>query len=152
MASLNITSTQFQSVMQNIQSRYVKLELLNYQYQTVDSIEGVCTSGSISIDANSDIRRTGSIELVVNSSSFEVSPGNKVWLDKYIRVWIGIMSFVTGEVEYTNCGLFIISFLLELLFLRQTHLYPVRDQACHHISKECFSRSSGLFRHLVSLF
>lgn len=108
MASLNITSTQFQSVMQNIQSRYVKLELLNYQYQTVDSIEGVCTSGSISIDANSDIRRTGSIELVVNSSSFEVSPGNKVWLDKYIRVWIGIMSFVTGEVEYTNCGLFII--------------------------------------------
>lgn len=108
MASLNITSTQFQSVMQNIQSRYVKLELLNYQYQTVDSIEGVCISGSISIDANSDIRRTGSIELVVNNSSFEVSPGNKVWLDKYIRVWIGIMSFVTGEVEYTNCGLFII--------------------------------------------
>lgn len=108
MPSLNITSTQFQSVMQNIQSRYVKLELLNYQYQTVDSIEGVCTSGSISVDANSDIRRTGSIVLVVNNSTFEVEPGSRVWLDKFVRVWVGIMSFITGEVEYTNCGLFII--------------------------------------------
>lgn len=108
MPNLNITSTQFQSVMQNIQSRYVKIELLNYQYQTVDSIEGTCVSGSISIDANSDIRRTGSIVLVVNNSSFEVESGGKIWLDKYIRVWIGIMSFITGEIEYTNCGLFII--------------------------------------------
>lgn len=108
MPSLNITSTQFQSVMQNIQSRCVKLELLNYQYQTVDSIEGVCTSGSISVDANSDIRRTGSIVLVVNNSTFEVASGGRVWLDKFVRVWVGIMSFITGEVEYTNCGLFII--------------------------------------------
>lgn len=108
MPSLNITTTQFQAAMQNIQSRYVKLELLNYQYQTVDSIEGVCTSGSISVDANSDIRRTGSIVLVVNNSTFEVEPGGRVWLDKFVRVWVGIMSFITGEVEYTNCGLFII--------------------------------------------
>lgn len=108
MPSLNITSAQFQSILQNIQSRYVKLELLNYQFQTVDSIEGVCVSGSISIDANSDMRRTGSVELVVNNSSFEVSSGSKIWLDKYIRIWVGIFSFISGEIEYVNCGLYII--------------------------------------------
>ena len=108
MPNLNITSGQFRSVMQNIQNRFIRLELLNFQYQTVDSIEGVCTSGSFSINANSDIRRTGSVVLVVTDSSFEVASGSKVWLDKYIRVWVGISSLYTGEIEWTNCGLYII--------------------------------------------
>ncbi len=98
MPNLNITSGQFRSVMQNIQNRFIRLELLNFQYQTVDSIEGVCTSGSFSINANSDIRRTGSVVLVVTDSSFEVASGSKVWLDKYIRVWVGISSLYTGEI------------------------------------------------------
>lgn len=108
MSEFYITSNQFNTSLQNIQSRYIKLELLNYQFQTVDNIEGVCTGGSISIDANSDVRRTGSIELVITDSSFEVASGGRVWLDKYIRVWIGTASLLTGEVEYTNCGIFII--------------------------------------------
>ena len=81
MAGFNITSTQFQTALQNIQSRYIRLELLNYQFQTVDSVEGVCTSGSISIDANADVRRTGTITLIVTGSSFDVQPGGKIWLE-----------------------------------------------------------------------
>ena len=108
MPSLNITAAQFNAVMQNIQSRYIKLELLNYQFQTVGSLEGVCVSGSITIDANSDVRRTGSVVLVVNNSSFNVESGGQIWLDKYIRVWVGTMSFTSGQVEYINCGIFII--------------------------------------------
>lgn len=108
MASLNITTAQFGSVMQNIQSRYIKINLLNYQFQTIDSLEGICTGGTITIDANSDIRRTGSITLVVTDSSFEVESGSKIWLDKYAQIYIGIMSFMTGEVEYVNCGVYII--------------------------------------------
>lgn len=108
MPSLNITEGQFRTSMQNIQNRYIRLELLNFQYQTVDSLEGVCTAGSFSIDANSDIRRTGSVTLVVTNSSFEVASGGKVWLDRYIRVWVGIESLFTGEIEWTNCGIYII--------------------------------------------
>ena len=108
MPNLNITAAQFNAVMQSIQSRYIKLELLNYQFQTVGSLEGVCVSGSITIDANSDVRRTGSVALVVNNSSFNVEAGGQIWLDKYIRVWVGTMSFASGQVEYINCGIFII--------------------------------------------
>lgn len=108
MAGFNITSTQFQTALQNIQSRYIRLELLNYQFQTVDSLEGIATGGSISIDANSDVRRTGTVSLIVTSSSFDVQPGGQIWLDKYIRVWVGTTSIFTGEIEYTNCGIFII--------------------------------------------
>lgn len=108
MAGLNITNEQFMSVMQNIQSRYVKLELLNYQFQTIDNIEGVALAGNISIDANADIRRTASLSIVVKDASFEVASGGKIWLDRYIRIWIGIYSFVSGEIEWTNCGIYII--------------------------------------------
>ena len=105
---MNITSGQFATALQNIQSRYIKIELLNYQFQTVDSLEGICTSGSISIDANADIRRTGSITLVIKNGTFQVESGSQVWLDKYVRIWVGIASLRTGEIEYVNCGLFII--------------------------------------------
>ena len=108
MAGINITSNQFRSVMQNIQSRYVRIELLNYQMQTVDLLEGVCTGGSISIDANADIRRTCDLTLVIDNSSFNVASGGRIWLGRYARVWIGITSLITGEIEYTNCGVYII--------------------------------------------
>lgn len=108
MAGFNITENQFRNSLQNIQSRYIRLELLNYQFQTVDTVEGVCRNGNINISANSDIRRTGNIELVINNSTFEVSAGGKIWLDKYIKVWIGLISLITGEIEYTNCGVYII--------------------------------------------
>ena len=108
MPNLNITENEFRTYLQNIQNRYIRIELLNYQFQTVDSLEGVCTSGSISIDANSDIRRTASIVLVVNNSSFEVASGGKIWLDKYVRIWIGTEHLYTSEIQWTNVGLYII--------------------------------------------
>lgn len=108
MPTLNITSDEFNIVSQSIQSRYIRLELLNYQFQTVDSIEGVATSGNISIDANSDIRRTASISLVVTDSSFEVQPGGKIFLDRFIRIYVGTQSLITQEIVWTNCGLYII--------------------------------------------
>ena len=81
MPGFNITTTQFATSLQSIQSRYIQLELLNYQFQTVNNLEGVCISGSISIDANADIRRTGSITLVVTGSDFEVASGGQIWLE-----------------------------------------------------------------------
>ena len=93
MAGLNITSAQFQVALQNIQSRYTRLELLNYQFQTVDSLEGICTGGSISIDANADIRRTGNLSLVVIGSTFNVQPGGQIWLE--IRSNIQQCIFIT---------------------------------------------------------
>ena len=108
MPTLNITANQFRNVQQTLQNKFIKIELLNYQYQTIDSLEGVATSGAVNIDANSDIRRTASVVLVVTDSSFEVKSGSKIWLDKYIKLYSGIASLITGEIEWTNCGMYII--------------------------------------------
>ena len=108
MPTLNISEKEFRVARQNVQNRYVKIELLNYQYQTVDELSGVAVSGSFTIDATSDMRRTGSLTMVVTDSSFDVEPGGRVWLDKYVRVHVGTMSLLTGEVEYTNIGMYLI--------------------------------------------
>ena len=99
MGAFNISSTQFNNFLQNIQTRYVVLELLNYQFQVVGTIDGKCIGGNISIDANSDIRRTGNVEFVINNSDFEVEPGGQIWLDKYIRVFIGIKSLYIESIK-----------------------------------------------------
>lgn len=103
-----ITEQQSRVSKQSIQSRYVRLELLNYNFQKVDEVQGVAISGSFTIDANADIRRTGSITLVVKDSSFEIEPSGKIWLERYIKVYVGIQSLYTGQVEWTNCGIYII--------------------------------------------
>lgn len=108
MAVSLISSDEQRVVLQGIQNRYIKIELLNYNFQTVDMIEGVVTAGSVSIDANADVRRTASITLVVENSTFEVSNGSKVWLDKYLRVYFGTEDLRTGNIAYTNCGVYII--------------------------------------------
>lgn len=104
----SLTATQKRIALQQVQSRYIKLELLNYQYQTIDELSGVATSGSLTITANGDMRRSGSISLVVKDSTFEIASGGKIWLDKYIRVWVGTSNLLSGEIEWINCGLFII--------------------------------------------
>ena len=40
-----VTLAQFQTSVQSVQSRFIKVELFNYQFQTVDEIsgEGACT-------------------------------------------------------------------------------------------------------------
>lgn len=108
MPTLNVTDSQFRSSLQNIQNRYIRIELLNYQYQTVDELSGICTSGSFTIDANSDVRRTGSIVMVVTDGSFEVASGGKIWLDKFAKIHVGTMNISTGEIDYVNIGMYII--------------------------------------------
>lgn len=81
MAGITISESQFRVVSQPIQKRSVRLELLNYQYQTVDTLEGVCTGGSINIDANADIRRTASLDIAVTGASFEVESGGRIWFN-----------------------------------------------------------------------
>ena len=42
---------------------YCRIELLNKNYQIIDTIEGLALSGSNSIDADSDTRRTFNLDI-----------------------------------------------------------------------------------------
>lgn len=107
--SNQITQSQYNTAHQNIRNTYIKVNLLNFQFLTVDSLEGNLLKGSVSIDANSDMRKTCNIELVVTDSSYNVQAGGKIWLDKYIQIYVGIDDIRTGETSWTNMGIYLIN-------------------------------------------
>lgn len=104
-----ITQSQYNTSKQTIRKLYIKVDLLNFDYMMVGSLEGNVISGSININANSDLRRSCNISLVVTDSTFEVEPGGKIWLDKLIRIRVGIDDIRTGDIAWTNMGMYMIN-------------------------------------------
>ena len=94
---------------QQARELHAKINLLNFNFQMVDELSGVVLpSSTYSIDSTSDIRRTCNISLIPIDSSFDIAEGNKIWLDKYIQVYIGIKNVLTDEIIYTNMGIYLV--------------------------------------------
>ena len=90
----SITGAMYKDAKKNIRDLRVKINILNFNMQTVDEITGVVLDGSINVDATADIRRTCSLSLVVKDSTLELQPGGRIWVDKYFQVF----------VDYLNSG------------------------------------------------
>lgn len=88
----------------------IKVDVLNFQFQTVNSLEGRVTEGSITVDANSDIRRTCSLTLAVDNSSQMINPGGELWLDKFMKVYVGMDNpRDNNNTVWWNMGIFLIN-------------------------------------------
>ena len=85
----------------------LRVDLLSFSFQIVGNLEGNSIGGSIKIDANADIRRVADISLVVTDSSFDVGEDKKIWLDKYIQIYVGMVDN-EGETEWVNMGIYLI--------------------------------------------
>lgn len=105
----NIVQDDYNVLKQNNITKYVRLELLDFEYKVVDEISGNLISMSVNIDAESDLRRSCSCTLVVNDSSFEVETGSKIWLDRYIRPYVGYVNNWTGQTQWYNQGIYLIN-------------------------------------------
>lgn len=89
---------------------HVKINLLNFQFQTVDELSGnTLEMPQITEDANSDTRKTISMSLVVEGDEFDIRSGGKIWLDKYVQIYIGIENIYTDEIVWMNQGIFLIN-------------------------------------------
>ena len=102
------TQEQLDVLDQSIRNKKIKIEILNLQYKILDTIEGECQSGSINIDATSDNRRSCDVSLIISPKFTDVVtqkylPQNKglIWLDKYIKIYVGIEAF-DGKVVWYN--------------------------------------------------
>ena len=94
-------------LMQSDKTLFYKLELLNKDMKVLDLIEGNLISDSISIDANSDIRRTYNCTMYISDSSFDVGYGKRFFYDRLIRPYIGIKHQRSGEILWYLLGTFI---------------------------------------------
>lgn len=104
-----ITQAQYDTAKQTHRKVYVHINLLNFKKQIIESIEGRVVSGTLTSDANSNMRNTCDIQMVVTDSSFNVESGGKVWIDRFIQVYVGVENAFTGEVIWTNKGLYLLN-------------------------------------------
>ena len=100
----NITGAMYNDAKKNIRDLRVKINVLNFNMQTVDEITGVVLDGSINVDATADIRRTCSLSLVVKDSTLELQPGGRIWVDKYFQVLIDYLN----KGDWINMGIYLV--------------------------------------------
>lgn len=74
---------------------YCRIDLLDSDYYIVDSLEGLAMSGSLSIDADSDTRRTFNVDIHPKKGSEISEYSVEDWIDKMIRVYVGIKTPVS---------------------------------------------------------
>lgn len=104
------TQKEYNVSIQRTRKLFVKIYLLDFNFRQIGELSGVVLDGStFSIDSTSDIRRTCSISLIPTDSSFDIKSGSKIWLDKYIKVYVGIEDIHTEEVVYTDMGIYMIN-------------------------------------------
>lgn len=105
---LNITQNDYNIVKQRNFERYIKLNILDFQYRIVDEISGNMISCSVQCDSDSDLRRSCSTSLVVTNNRFNIQPGGEIYLDKMIQLYIGLRNIYTDEIQWYNQGIYLI--------------------------------------------
>ena len=113
-------SKQILSSLQPVRNISLKVNVLDYDYNIIDEISGLALSASLSIDADSDIRRTINIEMMVSTGYTLTTSmggnvglywraGNPYWFDKYIQIYVGTENILTGETDWVNQGIYLIN-------------------------------------------
>lgn len=106
---LNIQQQDYNIMSQPYINKYMKLNILNFDMNIVDEISGNLVSCDVSVNADSDLRRSCSVSLIVVDSSFDVGSGNRIWLDKFIQPFVGYENIYTGEIQWYNQGIYLIN-------------------------------------------
>lgn len=106
---MSLSQQDYNILKQKYIRKYIKIDLLDFKYNIVDELSGNCINFSNTIDANSDLRRGCSVEMVITDSSFEIKAGSKIFLDRYIRPYVGYENNLTGEIVWYNKGIYLIN-------------------------------------------
>lgn len=106
---INIGAEDYNVLKQQYIKKYIRLELLDFQYNIVDELSGNMTKCSINVDSNSDLRRSCDLGFVVTTSTFDINAGSKLWLDKFVRPYVGYENMRTGEIQWYNQGIYLVN-------------------------------------------
>lgn len=106
---LNIQQQDYNIMSQPYINKYMKLNILNFDLNVVDEISGNLVSCDVSVNADSDLRRSCLVSLIIVDSSFDVGSGNRIWLDKFIQPFVGYENIYTGEIQWYNQGIYLIN-------------------------------------------
>ncbi len=100
------TSDDIAMLNQSSKTVYIWVNMLNLNFQLVDTIEGKIIEDSFSFDSTSDVRRTYNVTFHVTDSSFAIGIDKKIWMDKYLEIYIGVKNIRTNEIHKYPMGIY----------------------------------------------
>ena len=106
---LNIQQQDYNIMSQPYINKYMKLNILNFDMNVVDEISGNLVSCDVSVNADSDLRRSCSVSLIVVDATLEVMESGRIWIDKFIQPLVGYENIYTGEIQWYNQGIYLIN-------------------------------------------
>lgn len=109
MSSFYLSDSYKQISLQRIRQKYLKILFLNENLIPYYNITGEALSGNVSVSPESDLRRSCSISMVVkNNAQFQSVEGGKIWLNRYVQIYVGIHNIKSQSIEWMNQGIFLI--------------------------------------------
>ncbi len=82
----------------------VSIEICNKNMQVIDSIEGIVIDDGYSVDVNSDVRRVYNVTLLVKNRKTGIGEFKQIWVDKLLKVQIGVENIRTGNIHWYPLG------------------------------------------------
>lgn len=109
MATYNITGEDYRLIAQKIIETIIKIDIYDDYEHYLDSVLCGVISCSVSINSESDVRRTASLELIpLKKSNTIISEDGLIWINRNIKLSIGIKDLYTNEYRYYKMGTYII--------------------------------------------
>ena len=90
------------------QTMKLKMEVLDSNQKIIGTLEPHLTGGSMSINGESDIRRTAGFDLQPTiREKVKLEENGLLWLNKDIRMSVGLFNSRTGQYRYYPLGTYI---------------------------------------------
>ncbi len=110
------TQKQYDVTLQRVRQIDCKIAVLDKDYTLLDEISGSTISISLSVNADSDIRRTADININLKddisqnqNQDFYWIAGNPYWFDKYVQIYTAIKDVFTDEDIWVNQGIYCVN-------------------------------------------
>lgn len=99
-----------------VRTHYAKIVLLSFDEKPIKEIQGTITTGSISVNSSSAIRRTISLTMAIDGSVSDITNiDNEISINKKVRIEVGLAipfkdwAKVYGDIAWFPQGLFVLS-------------------------------------------
>ena len=109
MATYPITGEDMRITAQTIMETTIKIEVYDDYNHYLDTIICGVISGNVAISSESDIRRTSTLELIpMTKVNTIISEDGLIWLNRNIKLSIGIKDLYKNEYKYYPMGTYLI--------------------------------------------
>lgn len=105
----NVTREDILLLKQKEKTIYIKVEVKNKNFKTLDEVSGICTAFSYEISSDSGIRRSANLSVYIKNDKFNPSAASVFWIDKIIYISIGYSNTRTGKIHYYPVAHFLIT-------------------------------------------